>query len=138
MVLDLYSRRVVGWAFGTELNTAPALRALGLALRQRHPAPGLLHHSDRGSQYASAEYRAALAAPGLVASMGRTGNPHDNAVMESSYSTLKIECLHRQGFATRAQAQAAALDCSETFYNRRRLHSALGYQGPVDFELQPN
>jgi transposase InsO family protein len=138
VVLDLYSRRVVGWAFSARLDTALALTALHMALRQRRPAPGLIHHSDRGVQYASAEYRAELAAHGLVASMSRTGNPYDNAAMESFYSTLKIECLHREDFATRAQAQAAAFDYIEAFYNRRRRHSALGYKNPVDFERQLN
>jgi transposase InsO family protein len=138
VVLDLYSRRVVGWAFSARLDTALALAALHMALRQRQPAPGLIHHSDRGVQYASAEYRAALAAHGLVASMSRTGNPYDNAAMESFYATLKIECLHREDFATRAQAQAAAFDYIETFYNRRRRHSAIGYKNPVDFERQLN
>ena len=109
-----------------------------MALRHRGPRPGLLHHSDRGSQYASADYRALLSAHGLVASMSRPGNPYDNAAMESFYSTLKIECLHRQEFARRDQAQAAAFDYIETFYNRGRLHSALGFKSPVDFEQQTN
>jgi transposase InsO family protein len=138
VVLDLYSRRVVGWVFSARLDTALALAALHMALRQRRPAPGLIHHSDRGVQYASVAYRAALTAHGLVASMSRTGNPYDNAAMESFYATLKIECLHRADFATRAQAQAAAFDYIETFYNRRRRHSALGYKNPVDFEQQTN
>jgi transposase InsO family protein len=136
VILDLYSRRVVGWAFGPRLDTALALAALRMAVPQRRPAPGLLHHSDRGCQYARADYRAALEAHGLVASMSRPGHPHDHAAMESFYATLKIECRHREDFATRAQAQAAAFDYLETFYNRRRLHSALGYMSPVDFELQ--
>ena len=138
VVLDLYSRRVVGWAFGTELNTTLALAALHMALIQRRPAAGLLHHSDRGSQYASAAYRAALAAAGLVASMSRSGNPSDNAAMESFYSTLKIECLHRQELTTGAALQAVTFDYLEVFYNRERSHSALGYKSPVDFEQQLN
>ncbi len=138
VVLDLYSRRVVGWAFGPELNTALARAALQMALNHRRPQAGLLHHSDRGCQYASADYRTLLAAHGLVASMSRTGNPYDNAAMESFYSTLKIECLHRHKLATHAQARAVTFDYLETFYNRERRHSALGYKSPVDFEQQLN
>lgn len=138
VVLDLYSRRVVGWAFSAELNTALALAALRMALRQRRPAPGLLHHSDRGGQYASAAYRAELAAHGLVASMSRTGNPYDNAAMESFYATLKVECMHRHPPVPVADTQARVFDYLETFYNRVRRHSALGYQSPVDFEQQLN
>ena len=138
VVLDLYSRRVVGWAFGTELTAALAQAALRMALHHRRPQAGLLHHSDRGSQYASADYRALLAAHGLVASMSRTGNPYDNAAMESFYSTLKIECLHRQELTTRAEARAVTFDFIEAFYNRGRIHSALGYKSPVDFENQTN
>lgn len=135
---DLHSRRVVGRAFGERLDTALALAALHMALQSRRPAAGLIHHSDRGVQYASADYRAALAAHGLVPSMSRTANPYDNAAMESFYSTLKTEALHRETYATRAQARAAVFDYIETFYNRRRLHSALGYRSPVDFELHLN
>ena len=138
VVLDLYSRRVVGWAFGPGLTAVLARAALQMALSHRRPAAGLLHHSDRGCQYASADYRALLAAHGLEASMSRTGNPYDNAAMESFYSTLKVECLHRQELATREEARAVTFDYIETFYNRERLHSALGYKSPVDFEQQLN
>ncbi len=138
VVLDLYSRRVVGWAFSDQLNTALALRALRMALRQRRPAIGLVHHSDRGCQYASAAYQAELAAQGLVASMSRAGNPYDNAAMESFYATLKTECLHRHGPLSAADTQALVFDYLEVFYNRARLHSALGYKSPVDFEQQLN
>lgn len=138
VVLDLYSRRVVGWAFGPALTTTLARAALQMAVSHRRPEAGLLHHSDRGCQYASADYRALLAAHGLKASMSRTGNPYDNAAMESFYATLKIECLHRQKLVTKAQAQAVTFDYIETFYNRERLHSALGYKSPVDFEQQLN
>jgi putative transposase len=136
-VLDLYSRRVVGWAFSQRLDSALALDALDMALRHRKPAGGLLHHSDRGVQYACADYRARLAANGLLPSMSRTANPYDNAAMESFYSTLKTECLHRHDFATRDQAKAAVFDYIETFYNQKRLHSALGYSSPANFE-NPN
>jgi transposase InsO family protein len=138
VVLDLYSRRVVGWAFSPQLNTALALAALRMALAQRRPAPGLLHHSDRGCQYASEAYRSELAAHGLVASMSRTANPYDNAAMESFYATLKIECLHPLPLASPADTQAQVFDYLEVFYNRERLHSALGYKSPVDFEQQLN
>ena len=107
-----------------------------MALVQRRPARGLLHHSDRGSQYASADYRALLQAHGLQASMSRVGNPYDNAVMESFFSTLKIECLQGRQWATRAQARAVAFEYMEVFYNRQRLHSALGYKSPVDYETK--
>jgi transposase InsO family protein len=138
VVLDLCSRRVVGWAFAPELNTALALAALRMALAQRRPGRGLLHHSDRGSQYASAAYRAELAAHGLVASMSRTANPYDNAAMESFYATLKTECLHQQPPVSAADTQDRVFEYLEVFYNRERLHSALGYKSPVDFEQQLN
>ena len=134
VVLDLHSRKVVGWAFAESLHTSLPLAALRMALGQRRPARGLLHHSDRGCQYASAEYRRLLSVHGLDASMSRTGNPYDNAWVESFFSTLKTECLHRSSPATRLETQALAFDYIETFYNRPRLHSALGYQSPVDFE----
>ncbi len=138
VVLDLYSRRVIGWAFSRQLNTSLALAALRMALVQRRPAAGLLHHSDRGCQYASEAYRAELEAHGLVASMSRTGNPYDNAAMESLYATLKIECLHPLPLVSPANTQAQVFDYLEVFYNRERLHSALGYSSPVDFEQKLN
>ena len=134
IVLDLHSRKVVGWAFAQSLHTALPLAALRMALGQRRPARGLLHHSDRGCQYASEEYRGLLHTHGLEASMSRTGNPYDNAALESFFSTLKTECLHRHCPSTRMETQTLAFDYIETFYNRTRLHSALGYQSPVDFE----
>jgi putative transposase len=137
-VLDRYSRRVVGWAFATALNPALALAALAMSLTHRRPPAGLLPHSDRASPYARAAYRAALAAHGLVASMSRSGNPDDNAAMESCYATLKGDCLDREPWPTRAAAQAATFDYLETFYNRERRHSARGYQSPVDFEQTIN
>ena len=136
IVLDLYSRRVVGWAFSSSLATELPLAALKMALAYRQPAGGLLHHSDRGCQYASAEYRALLAAYGVTASMSRSGNPYDNAQMESFLSTFKTECIHRHDLATHSQARAVGFDYIEIFYNRQRRHSALGYQSPVDFENQ--
>ncbi len=137
-VLDRYSRCLVGWAMGSTLDTAVPLAALMMALQRRKPAAGLIHHSDRGVQYASADYRAALAAHGLVASMSRQGNCYDNAAMESFWSSLKNELVHRRHFATRAHARTAIFDYIEVFYNRSRRHSSLGYQSPLDFESSLN
>jgi len=134
VVLDLYSRRIVGWAFADSLPASLPLAALNMALRQRRPSRGLLHHSDRGSQYASAEYRNVLRAHGLEQSMSRTGNPYDNAAVESFFSTLKIECIRQMPLNSKRQTQARIFDYIESFYNRRRLHSALDYHSPVDFE----
>ena len=133
-VLDLFSRRLIGWAMDSSLATALPLAALLMALRQRRPAPGLLHHSDRGVQYASADYRACLAEHGVTASMSRTGNCYDNATMEAFWSTLKLELVYRRHFATRHEAANAIFAYIEGFYNRRRLHSSLGYLSPLDFE----
>ena len=137
-VLDLYSRRLIGWAIGSSLETALPLAALHMALRQRRPAPGLLHHSDRGCQYASALYRKTLADHGCVASMSRKGNCYDNATMESFWSTLKHELVYRCRWDSRDQATTAIFDYIEGFYNRTRLHSALGYQSPLDYESNLN
>lgn len=137
-ILDLYSRRIVGWAMSPNIDTALVLKALGMALLHRQPQHDLLFHSDRGVQYASAEYRRALARAGLVASMSRKGNCYDNASIESFWSTLKLELVYRRTFRTRAQAQSEIFDYVETFYNRQRSHSALDYRSPVDFELLNN
>jgi putative transposase len=137
-VMDLYSRKIVGWAMGESIDTALILKALFMALLHRHPPANLLFHSDRGVQYASADYRAVLAQAGLVASMSRKGNCYDNAAMESFWSTLKLELVYRHDFQTRAQAQREIFDYIEVFYNRQRSHSALNYLSPVDFELQNN
>jgi transposase InsO family protein len=133
-VLDRCSRRLVGWAMGATLDTAVPLAALMMALRQRQPRPGLVHHSDRGVQYASAAYRSALADHGLIASMSRKGNCYDNAAMEAFWSSLKNELVHRRRFATREDARTAIFDYVESFYNRSRRHSSLGYQSPLDYE----
>ena len=137
-VLDLGSRRLVGWAMGESLETSLPMDALRIALRQRQPKAGLLHHSDRGSQYASEAYREHLAAWGVTPSMSRRGNCYDNAAMESFWSTLKEELVHRTHFETRAQAAGAIFEFIETFYNRERLHSALGFMSPVEFEKHIN
>ena len=137
-VLDLGSRRVVGWAMGENLETRLPMDALRMALNQRRPKDGLLHHSDRGCQYASEAYREHLAAWKVKPSMSRRGNCYDNAAMESFWSTLKEELVHRHSFASRAEAAGAIFDYIETCYNRERLHSALGFISPVEFEKHFN
>jgi transposase InsO family protein len=137
-ILDLYSRKIVGWAMSERIDTPLVLQALAMALLHRRPAAKLLFHSDRGVQYASADYRQALDQAGLVASMSRRGNCYDNAAMESFWATLKLELVYRTAFATRAAARAQIFDYIETFYNRQRAHSALDYHSPVDFELKNN
>lgn len=133
-VLDLHTRRVVGWAMDRHLDAPLAIRALQMAIAQRRPEPALIVHSDRGSQFASAAYRQALAAHQLVASMSRQGNCYDNAFIESFWSSLKYETVYHRRFATRAEARTAVFDYIEAFYNRTRLHSSLGYVSPVTFE----
>jgi transposase InsO family protein len=130
VVLDLFSRRVVGWAMADHLGHELALAALDMAIAQRRPAPGLLHHSDRGVQYACRAYRQRLAAHGVVCSMSRKGDCWDNAPMESFYATLKGELVDQQDYATRDEARADVFQYVEGFYNRRRLHSAIGYLTP--------
>jgi transposase InsO family protein len=137
-VLDLYSRKIVGWAMSERIDTALVLSALSMALLHRQPPAKLLFHSDRGGQYASGDFRQALQAAKLVASMSRKGNCYDNATMESFWSTLKLELVYRGRFATRAEARTRIFDFIEVFYNRQRLHSALNYHSPVDFELINN
>ena len=134
-ILDLYSRKIVGWAMSPRIDTVLVLNALAMALLHRHPPANLLLHTDRGVQYASGDYRQALAQASLVASMSRPGNCYDNATMESFWATLKLELVYRASFATRVHARTQIFDYIETFYNRQRAHSALNYQSPVDFEL---
>lgn len=133
-ILDLYSRRIVGWAVSLQINTALVLAALEMARGHRQPPAGLLFHSDRGVQYASLEYRQALAAAAMVASMSRKATCYDNATMESFWSTLKLELIYRREFAHAAQVRQAVFEYIEVFYNRQRLHSALDYRAPADFE----
>ena len=137
-VLDRCTRRCIGWAMGDSLHTTLPLAALEMALRQRRPSTGLVHHSDRGVQYCSNAYRQRLALAGVIPSMSRPGNCYDNATMESFWSSLKRELVHRCQFATRAEARTAIFEWIEVFYNRERFHSALGYKSPVDFETNPN
>jgi transposase InsO family protein len=135
VVLDLYSRRIVGWAMSDRLERQLVIDALLMALQARRPPPGLLHHSDRGSQYASQEYQALLTKHQLRCSMSRAGNCYDNAPMESFFSTLKSELIHHRRYASRAEARADIFEFIEVFYNRLRRHSALAFQSPVMFEL---
>jgi putative transposase len=137
-ILDLYSRKIVGWAMSERIDTVLVLKALAMALLHRRPPAKLLFHTDRGVQYASGDYRQALGNAGLIASMSRRGNCYDNATMESFWSTLKLELVYRRLFDTRTQARMQIFDYIETFYNRQRAHSALGYHSPVDFELLNN
>ena len=133
-VIDACSRRVVGWAADAVMPTGLVACAFERATRGHRPSGGLLHHSDRGSQYASDAYRELLRRHGVQASMSRPANCYDNARMESFWATLKSELIQDHVFATRAEAKTALFDYIEVFYNRRRLHSALGFQSPVDYE----
>jgi len=134
VVLDLFSRSVVGWSMSERIDTKLVLGALQMALEGRQPPQGLIHHSDRGSQYASAEYRQALASRGIQCSMSRKGNCWDNAVVESFFSSLKMELVYLTDFVTRHQARSALFEYIEVFYNRRRRHSSLGYLSPMEYE----
>lgn len=137
-ILDLYSRKIIGWAMTERIDTALVLKALAMALLHRNPSANLLFHSDRGVQYASGDYRQALGQAGLIASMSRKGNCYDNAAMESFWSTLKLELVYRTEFATHSQARSEIFDYIECFYNRRRMHSSISYLSPIAFELQNN
>jgi transposase InsO family protein len=132
--LDLFSRRAVGWAMRANLERELVVAALAGAVSQRSPPANLLCHSDRGSQYASRDYQAALARAGAVCSMSRKGNCWDNAPVESFFASLKRELVQRVRFATREQARAAIFEWIEVWYNRERRHSALGYLSPEQFE----
>jgi transposase InsO family protein len=134
VVLDLASRRCVGWAMGASLEADLALRALTMAFQTRRPPPGLIHHSDRGVQYACRAYRTLLAQHGAVASMSRRGDCWDNAVAESFFATLECDLLARHSWATHAEARQAIFKYLETWYNPRRRHSTLGYRSPAAYE----
>lgn len=134
IVLDLYARLVVGWAIEPYLRDTLTLKALNMALNCRKPPPGLLHHSDRGSQYASGRYRNLLAEQHTVVSMSRTGNVYDNAPMESFFATLKSELIHRRHYQSHREAKSDIFEYIEVFYNRQRRHSALNYLSPVQYE----
>ncbi len=135
VVIDLFSRRVVGWSMADHMRTELVLTALQAALGQRTPAnAGLVFHSDRGSQYASADYQSALQAANITCSMSRKGNCWDNAVAESFFGTLKTEFIYPRLFSTREIARTFIAEWIEAFYNRQRLHSTIGYLSPVQFE----
>jgi len=134
VLLDAFSRRVVGWALGRRLEDELTLRALGMALERRQPAPGLVHHSDRDVQYASRQYTELLQAHGVVISMSRKGNPYDNAIAESFMKTLKYEEVYREEYRDVEEAYASIERFLEQVYNAKRLHSALGFRSPVGFE----
>jgi putative transposase len=136
VVIDLCSRRVVGWAMSERLQQELASSALEMALLHRRPAAGVIHHSDRGSQYTSRAYRAQLEQAGLQASMSRVGMPYDNAVVESFFSSLKNELTHHEQYLSNDAARTRLFDYIEVFYNRQRRHEALGYLSPVDFEAR--
>ena len=137
-LLDLHTRRIVGWSMGECLDAPLTIQALQMAIHQRRPKPKLIVHSDRGAQFASAAYRQVLASHRLVASMSRKANCYDNAFIESFWSSLKYEVVYHRRFATRAEARSAIFDYIETFYNRTRLHSSLGYVSPITFESKSN
>ena len=134
VVLDAYSRRVIGWALGRTLEAELAVAALRMALLERQPAPGLVHHSDRGVQYASLDYTGMLKQHQVIISMSRKGNPYDNAACESFMKTLKYEEVYRNEYRDFQEARASIGEFLECVYNQKRLHSALGYLPPAEFE----
>jgi putative transposase len=136
MLIDVFSRKVVGWAFGDRPTAQLHEAALTMAIAQRRPKPGLVHHTDRGVQYRSTTYRALTAKAGIVQSMSGKKSAYDNAMAESFFSTLKNEWVHHRDFFTREQGMLESFDYIETFYNRTRIHQSLGYQTPTQFEAQ--
>ncbi len=134
VVLDLYARQVVGWSMSASNNTQLVCDALNMAIAHRQPSAGLLHHSDRGSTYTSAQYKALLARHGMVTSMSRIGNCHDNAVAESFFANLKNELTFHHDFSTRREARSAIFDYIELFYNRKRPHQSLNFASPIEHE----
>jgi putative transposase len=134
VIMDLFSRRIVGWAMSPRMTSDLTLRALDMAIRRRRPEAGLIHHSDQGSQYTDREYQAVLAAHGIVASMNGAGTWYDNAPMESFFGTLKSELVHHRAYGTRGEASPDLFYYMEAWYNRSRLHSALGYESPEAYE----
>jgi transposase InsO family protein len=133
-VLDLCSKTAVGWSMGESMERTLVMDALSMAYQRRRPGEGLIHHSDRGSQYASEDYRRLLREYGMQTSMSRKGNCWDNAPMESFFGTLKKELVHHRKYRTRDEAKRDIFEYIEVFYNRERLHSSLGYLSPVDYE----
>jgi transposase InsO family protein len=135
--MDLFSRKIVGWAMRDHMQVELVSSALTMAIQQRRPDGELIHHSDRGVQYASHDYRALLSAAGITASMSRKADCYDNAPMESFFHTLKTELVHHRQYNTRAEARRDIFAFIEGFYNRTRLHSAIGYISPIEMELKP-
>ena len=133
-VMDLYARRIVGWASGRTNNDRLTMTALRQAMKNRTPQPGLLHHSDRGFHYTGQRYRSLLEQHGFIRSLSRAGNCYDNAAMESFFSSLKNELTHHERYTTRAQAREAVYDYIERFYNPKRMHSSLGNLSPIEYE----
>jgi len=133
-IMDLHSRRIVGWSMSASIDSKLVLSALSMALLHRTPPPGLLFHSDRGVQSAAGNFRSALTKAGLVASMSRRGNCYDNAAMESFWSTLKLESIYRTDFPTHTEARIEIFSFIEVFYNRHRRHTSIGGLSPTDFE----
>lgn len=137
-VIDLCSRKIVGWSMADHLRTELCSDALDMALRSRRPGNDLIHHSDRGVQYASVDYQRLLQSHKIVVSMSRVGDCYDNAMMESFWGTLKTELVHRRDYATRDQARGSIFQYIACWYNRRRRHSAIGYKSPEQFEASLN
>jgi transposase InsO family protein len=133
-VLDVFNRQIVGWAMDRHITRGLVIDAVNMAVRQREPAPGLLFHSDRGSQYASYDFTRLLEGHGFIQSMSSTGNCYDNAIVETFFHTLKTELVYFEKYQTRAEARRSIFEYIEVFYNRIRRHSALGYQSPVNYE----
>lgn len=136
IVLDLFSRRIVGWSMAPSLEHTLVVDALQMAIAARNPTEGLIHHSDRGSQYASYDYQKMLQQKGIAGSMSRKGNCYDNAPTESWFATLKRELVHRTSYTTHAEARQDIFEYIEVWYNRQRKHSSIGYKSPVAYEEQ--
>lgn len=134
-IIDLYSRSIIGWSMAEHMKTSLVIDALDMAIKNRNPGKGVIHHSDRGVQYCSDDYQFKLTQNGFLCSMSSTGNCYDNAVMESFYHSLKIELIYEVKHLTRESAKTAIFDYIEVFYNRQILHSTLGYKTPMQFEM---
>lgn len=136
IVMDLYSRKIIGWAMNRRMTEELTINAVNMALMNRKPKDGLIHHSDQGSQYSSQTFRTLLTQHGVQPSMSRLGNCYDNAVVESFFKTLKIELVKERRFKTREEARTMLFEYIEVFYNRKRLHSTLGYMSPAEYEAK--